>query len=325
MRDEARLRPPDDPYASRTERDRPAGREVYGDAVARSLGISNVPALRTRSLTGSQVGITRISCGADQVGRTPEIPAEDTFILALYLTDLPHHELWSRGKKLFSQGYRRNSMRIVNLEAQFSALITAPHEALCFYIPRAVLDGFTDEADASRVSHLFCTPGTEDPVIAHLGAALLPAFQDPGKTSWLFLDQLTTALCTHVTDRYGSAGPRRHALRGTLSLGQERRATEFLAANYCETILIADIAHECGLSRGHFLRAFKATTGVTPHKWLQRYRVKKAQSLWLAPASSIAEIALKCGFADQSHMTRVFTALVGESPGAWRRARTGAS
>jgi AraC family transcriptional regulator len=292
---------------------------VYGDAVARSLGISDVPALQTRSLPGSQVGLTRISCGAAQLGLTPEIPAENSFVVALYLTDLPHHELWSRGRKVLSQGYQRNAMRIVNLEAQFQALIASPHESVCFYIPRGVLDAFADEAEGSRIANLACVPGLVDPIIANLGAALLPAFRKPEQTSPLFLDEITLAFCAHMADRYGTAGTRRLVLPGSLSVGQERRAKEFLAAHFGDTISIADVARTCGLSRGHFLRAFKATTGLTPHKWLQRYRVERAKALLLDPATGIAEIALRCGFADQSHLTRVFTLLVGISPGTWRR------
>jgi len=222
---------------------------------------------------------------------TPEIPAEDSFVLALYLTELAHHELWSRGRKVLSQGYRQNSMRIVNLDAQYSALIAAPHETVCFYIPRAVVNSFCDEIGSPRVAHLACPPGLIDPVIASLGAALLPAFERPNETSSLFLDEITTAICAHVIHRYGSA-VRRRVLQGGLSLAKEQRAKEYLGAKFNEDISIAEIASACGLSRGHFLRAFKNTTGETPHRWLQRYRVEAAKHLLLSPSARIAEIAL---------------------------------
>jgi AraC-like DNA-binding protein len=295
----------------------------YGDAVARSLGLEAPPALRTRSLPGAQVGLTRISCGAAQLGMTPEIPAEDSFVLALYLSDLAHHELWSHGRKAIAQGYRQNSMRIVNLEAQYSALITAPHETICIYIPRTALDGFTDDAEAARIMDLTCDPGLVDPVVANLGAALLPSFERPEETSRLFLDQITIALCSHVANRYGIGGKRRPVPAGGLSFGAERRAKEYLAARFAEDIAVADVAAACDLSRGHFLRAFKNTTGVTPHKWLQRHRIEQAKRLLAEPTAGIAEIALKCGFADQSHLTRVFSQFTGTSPAAWRRANQG--
>ena len=75
-------------------------------------------------------------------------------------------------------------------------------------------------------------------------------------------------------------------------------------------------------SPSYFIKAFKTTTGRTPHRWLQEYRVGKAKGLLLR-SLSIAEIALECGFADQSHFTRVFRNVTGTPPGMWRRQRDG--
>lgn len=107
------------------------------------------------------------------------------------------------------------------------------------------------------------------------------------------------------------------ARSGGLTRWQERRAKEFLSANL-KQVKIADAARECGLSRSHFIKAFKQATGETPHRWLLRLRTSKAQALLLG-SLSIAEIAQECGFADQSHFTRVFRSLVGVPPGLWRR------
>ena len=73
---------------------------------------------------------------------------------------------------------------------------------------------------------------------------------------------------------------------------------------------------ECGLSRKYFTNLFKATIGVTPHRWLQQYRIQKAKDLLRTSSHPIADIAIECGFADQSHLMRVFAALTGGSPAA---------
>ncbi len=62
--------------------------------------------------------------------------------------------------------------------------------------------------------------------------------------------------------------------------------------------------------------------GVAPHRSLLNRRVELAKDLLRSRASSLSEIALRCGFADQSHFTRVFTRRAGVSPGAWRRGVT---
>src|SRR5271154_3579967 len=128
-------------------------------------------------------GVRRSGSPDCQLGMTPQIPPEDTFIVAMYLTGVPHHELWSHGRPVISQGYAPDSMRIVNLSEEYSANITCPHETLVFYVPRLVLNDFTEECSTRRVSHFVCPPGIVDPVMVHLGSVLLPAFQRPNETS----------------------------------------------------------------------------------------------------------------------------------------------
>jgi len=300
-----------------------ASQRRYGDAVAHSLGLDNAPLLSTRTLRKSQIGMARISCGVGTIGMTPRIPAEDTFIAAVYLTPLAHHELWSNGKRAIAQGYAANSMRIVNLEAEYSAYITSAHEAACFYIPRAALKDFGDET-GDRAGRLSCPPGIIDPVISSLVQALLPAFERPQEFPAIFTDHVALAVLAHLVNRYGSVVPgRTRSIRRGLSLMQERRAKEYLAANISGNVLLADVARVCGLSRSYFISAFAQTTGLTPHKWLQRHRLQKARTLLLESSISIAEIAVVCGFADQSHLTRNFTQATGTSPAAWRRAHQG--
>ncbi len=106
---------------------------------------------------------------------------------------------------------------------------------------------------------------------------------------------------------------------GKLAAWQERRAKELLAASVNGNISLAALAQECQLSIRHFTRAFRASTGVSAHGWLLRLRIEKAKTLMASSRRVLAEIALECGFADQSHMTRVFRRSIGLSPGAWRR------
>jgi AraC family transcriptional regulator len=111
-----------------------------------------------------------------------------------------------------------------------------------------------------------------------------------------------------------------HKLIQGLPRWQIRQARDLLAANLANGISTTEIAAACGLSRSYFICAFRRATGETPHLCLMRFRVEKAKEL-LESTLPIAEIALTCGFADQSHLTRVFTKQVGMSPGVWRRER----
>jgi len=99
---------------------------------------------------------------------------------------------------------------------------------------------------------------------------------------------------------------------------QVRRAREFLATHLGANISVDDVAAVCGLSRAYFTSAFRRATGETPHHCLLRYRIERAKALLTGPLT-IADIALECGFADQSHLTRVFAKQTGIQPGVWRR------
>jgi hypothetical protein len=74
-----------------------------------------------------------------------------------------------------------------------------------------------------------------------------------------------------------------------------------------------------GLSASYFARAFKCAFRERPHRRLLRQRVKAAEKMLAGSESSIAVVAIACGFAGQSHLTRVLSGIIGVPPGAWRR------
>ena len=78
------------------------------------------------------------------------------------------------------------------------------------------------------------------------------------------------------------------------------------------------LAREAGLSRYHFLRTFERLTGLTPHQYLLRCRLREAATRLAAEPAKILEIALDCGFGDVSNFNRAFRAEFGVSPRAYR-------
>jgi AraC-like DNA-binding protein len=85
--------------------------------------------------------------------------------------------------------------------------------------------------------------------------------------------------------------------------------------------LITEVAGVCGLSTTYFAKAFKQATGAPPHAWLVMRRIERAKRLLSESTLEIAEIALACGFVDQSHLSRTFVKRERCSPGKWRRLR----
>jgi AraC-like DNA-binding protein len=149
--------------------------------------------------------------------------------------------------------------------------------------PVLVLNDFTEECGTRRVARFVCRPGIIDPVMVHLGSVLLPAFQRPNETSALFIEHVTSAMLTHLCNFYGGAPPGTPFSKGGMTRLQANRAKEFLAAHCADDLSLVDVARACGLSRGHFTKAFRVATGLTPHQWLQRYRIDKAKDQLLNP------------------------------------------
>ena len=109
-------------------------------------------------------------------------------------------------------------------------------------------------------------------------------------------------------------------VRGGLAPWQERRAKEILRANL-HGVPLKKVARECGLSVGYFSHAFRRALGVAPHKWLIEQRIVLSKEKLRDDGLPLSDVAMECGFSDQSHLTRAFRQAVGVSPGAWRRAR----
>ncbi|CDZ56948.1 AraC family transcriptional regulator [Neorhizobium galegae] len=92
-----------------------------------------------------------------------------------------------------------------------------------------------------------------------------------------------------------------------------RAARERIDDDPAKAVSLADLAHLAGLSQFQLLRAFDKATGLTPHAYLIQRRIQLARKL-VAGGAGLAEAALASGFADQSHMTRIFTRNFGLSP-----------
>ena len=160
-----------------------------------------------------------------------------------------------------------------------------------------------------------------DTVLKNFALALLPALASPHQANRLFADHTLRAVAAHLTRTYGSSQPRFLVGCGGLASWQERRAKELLLLNLSGEISLSELASACRVSTGHFSQAFKQTVGCAPHQWLLQKRVERAKQLMLNTRVPLTEIALLTGFADQSHLTRVFSRHVKASPAAWRRAQ----
>lgn len=140
----------------------------------------------------------------------------------------------------------------------------------------------------------------------------------PNVYGQLYAETLTLALlidlCRHLD------APRRIApVKGGLAPWQLRRVEEMIREHVAEDISLAELAGVTDLSKSHFARAFRQSTGLPPHQYQLNARVERAKHLLRRSNRTLTEIGLDCGFREQSQFIRAFRRLVGVSPGIWQR------
>lgn len=306
-------------------RDRDAPKRPVSGAIGQRLGqlfhMESAPAFVSTGLRAGELAVTDIRSDDPVLGVTDTVPEEDAYLLCLLEREMYQHQIWENGRPLARRTVRVGEFLLRDLKRGQAALIDRPHHSMHFYIPRSALNGFADDAGAPRIGELNHTPGVPicDPIALHLAACFRPALANPDQANRLFLEHALLAMGIHVATTYGGMTQRVRPPNGGLARWQERRAQEMLRAGLRGDISLADIARECGLSVSQFSRAFRESTGSAPHRWLIQQRVEVAKTKLADPTQSLASIALSCGFADQSHLTRVFSRYTGATPAAWRR------
>nr|WP_314533231.1 AraC family transcriptional regulator [uncultured Pseudomonas sp.] len=120
-----------------------------------------------------------------------------------------------------------------------------------------------------------------------------------------------TIACATVTES-------RKKNTGGLTPWRESLAKQLILDRLSETVEVADLARACALSRSHFSRAFKCSTGLSPQDWIRQQRLARAKQLIQTTDLTLTQISLECGFCDQAHFCHIFTRSEGINPFAWR-------
>ena len=149
------------------------------------------------------------------------------------------------------------------------------------------------------------------PVIARVNAALT------GSTNLSWEELSVTIAAQSVLPDGGRASA--SALVSAAAISRVTRTVRTIERRSQHEVRLADLAREAKLSPFHFLRTFEALTGVTPHQYLLRLRLRRAATRLLLEPTTILDIALDSGFGDVSNFHRAFRAEFGVSPRTYRR------
>ena len=289
------------------------------------LGEEALPVLIARPSRKTEFAVTRLTHDVHGSGTLVSSPRLDGFGLTLLLADFPAFDLSFNGKAIRALPSRIGESHLCDLNSEIIAHFTCPIDVLYFYVSRPMLNAIADECGVSRIETLHVAPGVgfNDAVVREIGLSLLPSLGRIEHANRLFMDHIGTALLVHLAHAYGNIPNTPQQAGGELAPWQQRRAQEMIVARLDGEISLEELALECDLSRSHFARTFRKTTGRLPHRWLIEERVARARDLLLHSKSPLVEIGALCGFANLSHFTRVFTRATGVAPGEWRRQRRG--
>jgi AraC family transcriptional regulator len=160
-----------------------------------------------------------------------------------------------------------------------------------------------------------------DPVLKDLVLKLQAEVTAGYPTGPLFGESICTKLAEELIQRYSFGRPRLDRYKGVLSGAQLRRTLEYIEAFLDLELTGKSIAGVAGLSKYHFGKAFRQSTGMTLHSYVLACRMRRSQELLAKSDLPLAAIAKAAGFSNQSHFTSVFSSRIGISPGSYRQMR----
>lgn len=285
---------------------------------ADSLGCSADKLHGSHELAAGELRFYRKQAHADALAHV-ETPASGRGFLVGVSMKAGHRRRIFQGPRASLHDFDNHGIYVRDFADDYRADLHGSFDFLLIEVPRTFVARMNDERGGPEFRSLACGAGLQDPVLAHLAQAVAPILARPQEASTLFLEQLGIAVGTRLMERYGQAIPESRARRAGLSRLHETLAKDMLLAGGDGQASVADIAQACRLSRSYFIRAFRETTGTTPHQWLLKQRVAQACALLRDSDQPLAQIAAGCGFADQSHFSRVFAQAEGMPPSQWRR------
>ncbi|WP_445143355.1 helix-turn-helix domain-containing protein [Dyella sp. Tek66A03] len=292
----------------------------YVKQIAKRFHLPSTPTLVSGVAGVSPILASWLRCEVPDHGTADPPPRVDAYTIQIALRAIDSLEIRLLGRLATSDPMPQGGIFLFNLESNPVKTFHSSFELVRFEVSQAAIDALCSASDEKPVTGLKRPPfGQKDPILFHMARALVPSFGRADEVDSLFFDQVALALHSHLISTYAGPCVDPRPLRSGLTCWQIRRTTEMIEANMATDLTIGEISRECCLSPKHFARAFRRTFGVPPYQWLQERRVDRAQQLLRMNEMSLSNIAEACGFTSQSHFTRVFTTIVGASPGAWRR------
>jgi AraC family transcriptional regulator len=214
-------------------------------------------------------------------------------------------------------------LRPVGGKSDEARIGSATVDALHLYVPTVafarLIDDYNLPAVPGRSIRYSC--GVQDELINQIGLSVLSEMMSPTAAGPMLVETSSLLLAARLAHSHLETGlirlptPSQHGLDD----GRLRRVLAYIEEHLAEEITVGDLANVACLSVFHFTRAFAATMGVPPHRYVGRRRLESAKAMIATGRASLGEIALDCQFSSQSSFTRAFRRATGMTPAEYRR------
>ena len=197
--------------------------------------------------------------------------------------------------------------------------IPKPVDVVQLYLPHATLKRVADEAAAGTSTDLLERTAHPDPITSRLLLSAASVLEGNRTLDALFRHQLTDLLATRLLAAHTSSPTTFQPAIGGPAPKVLHRAIERLRSDSEADISLDVLASEAGLSRFHFCRSFKESTGLSPLAWLRQHRLEQAKTMLRNTDASVVSVAMELGYSSQTAFAAAFRRFTGKTPSDWRR------
>lgn len=276
--------------------------------------------LESSGRSGTPLFFSRYVQREPDLGLITPTPLADRPMISVELRARGTTDMFQAEKHVLRPAIKPGALTMFDLRQSWSADVKDPFDNVNFFIPFGSFHDLADE-QRSRLHEFSCNleDHVNDTVMLNLAKMMVLILSKPHhEIDPLMLDCLFETCREYLFSTHGVVSYSGKVAGASLSAGDASHLLDFIDAHLEHGVRLPELAAECQLSISSLVRAFRGTFRSSPHQWVTKRRIAKARQLLKLGNMPLSEVALACGFVDQSHLTRVFRAKVGMSPGRWR-------
>jgi AraC family transcriptional regulator len=236
----------------------------------------------------------------------------------------PVRAAWRVGGQRFNAGVRPGHLWIIPRSIPHTSSFEGPHGGVLLSLGGSQLDLHIGPLMHGGRIELAPVFNLEDGQLEHLLHALLALAQDGSgadPADPLMGEVLVNAACIRLAKRYAVSKLNVVPRRGGLPKARLKRVLEYIDANVYRKITLSELAGVVNMSLYYFAVLFRQSTGLSPHQYVLKQRVKRAKELLRNPNRSVLDVSMSVGFEHQNNFARAFRRVIGVSPTQFRRDR----